>query len=376
MIKYVLLLIQIVGFQIIFAQKIFNSGVVELQTGEKIEALILQDSYKNYARTVSYKGLKGGTLEVKSPYEIQSFSINKQNIKFQSFEVTDRYLIAPNVYSYRKIKVFMKQLEEGEINLYEFKDDEGNLWLYLQKKNESLQRLEAVKKEYSGANKGEMIRIDTVASTKHIRGGFFKTEKPYLKILSESLKDCEAIRMNGSFLLQRKSVLDIVRDYNKCQNNAQSYFTGRTELRLYVLGNRHPVDNRRSSQLNLSSISGEIELLSNRINNNISFSVGFLGGGRIELDKSAGEREMTIRQTYLRSNFYISQRNRLKPFVHAGFKLFNTKIIGVSDSKSTEGFLSIGGGLLYEIADYGIVRLEVGTLPFPDFKLGLGMRLY
>jgi len=375
MIKYILLLIQLLGFQIIFAQKIFNSGVVELQTGEKIEVSILQDSYKNYAKTVSYKDQQDGMLQIKSPYEIQSFSLKKQNIKFQSFEITDRFLIAPNIYDYRKIRVFMKQLEEGEVDLYEFKDDEGNQWLYLQKEDGTLERLEAVKKEYSALNKGEMVRIDTVASTKHIRGGFFKTEKPYLKILSEALKDCKVLKMDGSFLLQRKLVLDIVRDYNKCQNNTRSYFTGHTELRLYVVGNRHPVDERRSSQSNLSSISGEIELLSNKINNNISFSAGFLGGGRIELDKLSGEREMIIRQTYLRSNFYVSQRNRLKPFVHAGFKLLTTKIVGVNDSKSTGGFLSIGGGLLYEVSDYGTVRLEVGTLLFPDIKLALGVRL-
>ena len=45
--KYVFLIIKLVFFQILTAQKIFHEGIVELNSGEKIEALILQDSFKN-----------------------------------------------------------------------------------------------------------------------------------------------------------------------------------------------------------------------------------------------------------------------------------------------------------------------------------------
>ncbi|MEL6944734.1 MAG: hypothetical protein AAFO82_18920, partial [Bacteroidota bacterium] len=138
--KYVLLLIQLVYFQVAIAQKIFNPGIVELSTGEKIEALILQDSYKNYARTITYKIPEEGVLHVKSPNEVRSFTIEKQNIKFHSFKIVDRFLIAPNVYDYKDETVFMKQLEEGKVNLFLHKDDEGNSWLYLKKGDGLLKR--------------------------------------------------------------------------------------------------------------------------------------------------------------------------------------------------------------------------------------------
>lgn len=370
---------------IINAQQIFQKGQLEFRDGKILDCFVLEESYQIYAQGVTYKESESGELKKAGFKELTQFNLG-ENQQFVAFEIEE----SPNIRAERtKLKLFLKQLEKGKINLFEYNNGQKIKWLYLQKGVSELKRLYVIRKDYASEESTTPITVDTLSTTQSPKEGKFRLERSFKKNLRDLTQDQTKLKIPND--LEVKFIRKFIKKYNDQQATqfaTKSYFKQKTRIRFYLTGNYFAVDSDRNHTL--PGIGEEIEFLFNKEKNRSSFTLGFVQGGKI--NKSDIDLEdapfrpvesIKLNQVYLRFNTYLNIEKRFKPYFFGGLKIVTAKkgkrtyerLVNNNTDGRLLNALGFGIGAMYEFEKRGLIKLEIGNRLFPDIKIGVGYRL-
>ena len=366
----------------VFGQKIYHKGQIIQNDGELIDCLIEEDIPINYEKRVRFKRSENGELELKHANEIKGFVIDGKE-KYMSFVINQKSSVPAGFFMYKRSQIFIKQIEEGKLNLYLYREGKEN-WLYIQKGNGKIHRLELVRIEYaSRLEQDKIIKLDTLSSSKPSRKGFFKLQKNYLKTINSLIDDPK--NKVEELSLYKKLIRKFVINYNNSKSKevaVNSYFKKGFKGRLLLVGGRVPL-----GDFKLGLFGAEVEFILPTKKWERSLVFGFIKGTNIKkgtIDHKGYELEKDIinKQLYLRVNQYLSIGNKIKPYAILGLKITLSKFPNFSNfslgqkepnvSGAGAALTHFGVGMLYLLPSNLVVKAEVSNRFFPDIKIGIG----
>ncbi len=386
---------------VLLCQSNFKKGKLYFQDGQIVEALIMKDLYSNMENGVKYKLNPNEEIQFGGHKTITAFSIQGK-IKFKAFPI--RKSIGTNK-SITKEWIYLKQLEEGAINLFVYKAGQKK-WFFVQKDLLPLQRLYVSYKEYDTRLADKLVmRVDTVSTTDFSIDGFIETEKNFKKVLGTLTNDVKDLKVTEH--LKERTILNFVRTYNKLNkydHPRYSYFA-KKEIRFFLTGSIFPISQHRSHYI--KAIGSELEFINakkNRSSTIFGFNFGIpIGASRFEEILADDARAIALNQIYIKFNRYISLNNSLKPFVYGGFNVSyiskgsdtyhllndildspnyqsNTPLpngrtpTNTDDITGSGSLIIVGGGVLYELDEQKVIKIELSNSLFPNVKVGIGWR--
>lgn len=371
----------------IFAQQIFQKGTLHFRDGKTLEVDILEDSYKSYANGVTYKTSTNGPLKKAGYAKLKGFEVGK-NQKYTAFKIEQ---ILPTTTTPTTLIIFLKQLEEGALNLYEFANSENTRWLYIQKNNETLQKLYVIRKDFASEERNQVpIKVDSLATTLSPEAGLFRFEKKFKIILRDATKELTNLKIPNDLAV--KPIRKFVKSYNDNYKgrSTKSYFNQKAGFRVFLTSNYFPINRDRTHST--GTVGEEIEFLFNSERKRTTMSLGLVHRAKVSKEKidlpNVPPEDFTairMSQFYLRANSYLNIQNQLKPFFFSGIKLtYASKgrdTYELLDGNSFEGnpsifaLFNVGIGTLYDFKNGAVIKVEMGTKVFPDFKIGFGWKL-
>ena len=367
-----------------FGQKIYHPGQIIQNDGELIDCLIQEDIPANYEKRVQFKRNKNSKLEVKHANEIKGFHIDGKE-KYRSFVIKQKISNSAGSFMYKRSPIFIQQLEEGAINLYLYKEGEEN-WLYVQKENEEIKKLELIRIEYaSRSEKDKIIKIDTLcSSTKPSRNGFYKLQKKYIKTISTLIDDPQKLKEIKAVSLNKKLIRAFVKKYNdkhRKELKAFSYFKKSLGGRFFLVGGGMPL-----GDFTIGLVGVELEIIFPSKKRETCLSFGFIKGtnikkGAIDYNGNILQENFPSSQFYARLNQYLFIGNKIKPYILLGLK-FNSILFNGPPNFSlwknppelagAQAFFHFGIGVLYLVKEDVSVKIELTNRFFPDVKIGVG----
>ncbi len=371
----------------LLAQQIFQKGTLYFRDGQTLEVDILEDSYKNYANGVTYKTAKQDRLKNAGYADLKGFEVGK-NQKYVAFQIRQ---ILPTTTTPTTLSIFLKQLEQGALNLYEFSNSENTKWLYLQKNKQALQKLYVIRKDFASEERDQIpIKVDTIATTLSPDAGLFRFEKKFKIVLRNATKELPNLKIPNDLAV--KFVRKFVKSYNHNYKGRypKSYFNQKVGFRVFLTGNYFAINKDRTHST--GTIGEEIEFLFNSERKRTTLSLGLVhrakvGKEKIDLPNALPEDFTAIRmsQFYLRANSYLNIQNQLKPFFFGGIKATYAakgkatyRLIDGNNFQTNPNLFALfnfGLGTLYDFKNGAVVKVEIGTKFFPDFKIGFGWKL-
>ncbi len=371
----------------LLAQKIFKEGSLFFRNGEIKEVLVLEDSYQGYAKGVTYKNGKNGALQQAGFQDLEGFHIAKDQ-QFKAFTIQERFFRAEN---YQTLNVFLKHLEGGNLNLYEYDNGEKKKWLYIEKEADVLQKLYVIRKDFLSEEQNQIpTKIDTLATTESPEPGLFRFEKKFKITLRDATKDVSGLAIPDYLEVNR--IRKFVKQYNKQKNSstAESYFEKKAGFRFFLTGNYFAINPDRTHYT--GTIGEEVEFLFNSERKRTTLSIGFAHRAKVSEDKFEPSNnpfeeggDIVISKFYIRANSYLNIQNQFKPFFFSGInatyavkgeraynRISNFDNIG---GNSLLSIFNIGIGSLYEFKNGLVIKGEVGSKYFPDCRIGIGWTL-
>lgn len=354
-----------------------HAGFIIQKDGTKLPCFIKEDTHFNYMQGFSYRMEGEAKFTKVAPSKFRGFEIPSKELRFVAFEIEEWAPVIGRNSDFVPYRIFrfLKQIERGSINLYEYRSPvRKHTMLYVEKGNTPLVRLEVLKK-YRKTN-GQMV-LDTLfnSSRLKVQERKYKVQKLYLALLANYTKDCPNLPLDQNLLLNKESIRSLVYSYNQCKRSSTSevvsYGTSSQRIRLHFFSNFFFKEDIGSI---LPQPGLELEGTINE-NNNISFSLGFT---RVPIQHSvpgiesyrifgAIDPNEVLFMVYLKAKYYFLPSSKLKPHIYYRFDTYSGSKVGPIIAVN-----SFGGGVTYLTGNKGFLTLGVNLRPQIDLQLGYG----
>ncbi len=179
------------------AQSQFKQGYIVQNNGDKLECMILEESWKQNPTSFSYKLNENSEVQIGTLSDIQSFGVGNlfkfvKKEKFLPKETLDN-------------PVFLNVLVEGAVSIYHYKSSDDNLFFYKKADDKNIYELQY---RYTSKSDGDGLSENKFRGQLYEAFGSNKLYLPKIKSLN----------------YKRNDLLNIVTDFNKETNVTYSKF--------------------------------------------------------------------------------------------------------------------------------------------------------
>ena len=335
------------SFGFLNAQSQYARGYIINAQGAKIKGLILDQSFWNLSRSVSFKRYAGSEVTVFKPDQIKGFMMNED----QLFRSEETKVYVPG-YGEEVMRRFFRVLVDGKASLYAMDFHEGVAPFFVGRDTGGVREM----RQISGATHStvaslgalDTVIIERTADETH----FHLVSQMYRLTLDSMMRDCgESASLATRAVLSQMSLKRLVKGYNACVGlGSKVYFGNQFYMYLGAMGGARmygtgePALNQSYIRLDKttdavkSRMTGLYLGFGNPVfSKNLSFELGLakwdyqVGGSGYRYNlafpatyATAVERNELLQMTF-RVNYDLFPSSWISPFLTAGFEQINNR---------------------------------------------------
>lgn len=361
------------------AQKIFNSGSIELTNGAIKTGLIFSNERNVGERLIYFKTDKNSPEQSYQPSDIKSYTVGSKH--YVPRQIKETYKSGKFDATQMRWQ-YLRQLESGSLNLYQ-SDGQTETWLYIKDKKDNWTRLETIRIYYDNDEHSKIAYLDTIGIVDLSEAGKYNFRKTYYLQLQELTKDCPVDIDPENTQLKPGSIRKVIQAYNKCKGDVSDRaISGGRPIQFWLSGKGAVMPSYQDNDPTNLTFAVGAEFIFLNLDERFGIGISYLPTVFYQniINPNSGARfeyEYEIKQITIRGNFYPLAGRRLQPYGSIGFTLrkYSPSLINTfNDSFDQSVFLGVG--IQWQVIDRIRLQAELSNNYFPAGKLGVGVRLF